>query len=571
MIKNLNIQAGQYSNQGIKDSNEDSCGIRLPDEEALKYKGIVVAIADGVSSSEAGREASESCVQGFINDYYSTPDTWSVQTSGERVVRSVNSWLYSQGQCRFQSNLGLASTLSILVLKSTTAHLFHVGDSRIYRIRKQEIECLTKDHDTRVSGGKLSLTRAMGGECTVRIDYDVTELQVGDVFVLTTDGIHRFISDQDICAHVALIKDADLEASAKGLVEAAITAGSDDNVTCQMVRIQALPNQDEHEFLRDLTKLPFPPHLDVGDMLDGYRIIKEIHASRTIQVYLVEDTDTGEVVVMKTPSINFDDDPVYIDRFAHEEWIGRSINNPYVFKIHQTKRTRSRLYYITEYLDGQSLEQWSVDNPTPELDKIRDIADQVVKGLRAFHKREMVHQDIKPGNIMIDAHGMLKIIDFGCVHVSGMHEVYTPIEHQHVQGTANYIAPELFEGFEASPRSDQFSLGVMLYRLLSGGKYPYGKQDRARRRKRSDYQSIRLYNQQVPMWMDSALKRAVSFSPENRYDSFSELLTDLSRPNPDYLKASTPLIERNPLTFWRGLSALLLLVIFTLLTLLLSQ
>lgn len=559
MKNQLIIRAGQNSQAGIKAVNDDSCGILIPTGEALKHKGIVAAIADGVSSSEAGREASENCIQGFIADYYSTPDTWSVQTSGERVMRSINTWLYSQGQRRFHSDLGLASTLSVLILKSTTAHWLHVGDSRIYRIRKNKITCLTKDHEMKTGSGRSFLARAMGGEHSVRIDYGSTDIKQGDIFVLSTDGLHGFISDETIRSHIDSLLQEDIELTAKMLVEKALEANSDDNLTCQIIQIEQLPNQDAHEFLRGLTQLPFPPPLENGSILDGYRIIKEIHTSATIQVYLVEDTETKKTVVMKTPSVNFEDDPAYIDRFVHEEWIGRRIDNPHVLKIHETKRHRSCLYYITEYLEGQSLKQWILDNPKPDINKIRDIANQAVKGLRAFHRREMVHQDIKPENFMIDIHGTIKIIDFGCVHVAGVHESYTPIDHQHIQGTANYIAPELFYGFEGSPKSDQFSLGVTLYQLLSNGKLPYAKQDEAKQHKNYSYQSILQHNASIPVWVDGAIKRAVQVQPEKRYDSLSEFLYDLSNPNPLYTKDNIPLIERNPLAFWRGLSALLLL------------
>ncbi len=542
----------------MKEKNEDCCGIRMPEGMELTHKGVVAVMADGVGSSEAGREASEYCVQAFIADYLSTPMSWSVKTAGERIIRSLNSWLYSQGQRRYASELSLASTLAVLILKSTTAYLFHVGDSRIYLIRNGQIRCLTKDHRLVVDRNKTYLARAMGGEHEVHFDYASLAVEVGDRFVLTSDGVHEFMNGKQLMTLALATNEA--EAAATSITDAAIEAGSNDNVSCQIIRIRKLPNQDENEYYRTLTTLPFPPPLEAGRELDGYRIVRELHASKTIQVYLAEDIDSGETFVIKTPSVNFEDDPAYIDRFLHEVWVGRRIDSPYVFKVHQLKRKRSCLYYVTEFLEGRSLAQWVLDNPNPDLKQVRDIVGQIIKGLRAFHRREMVHQDIKPENIMIDKHGAVKIIDFGSTQVAGLKEVYTPVKQHHVQGTANYIAPELFDGFEGTPQSDMYSLGVTIYEMLGGGHFPYGEMEEAKARKHYDYTSVREYNSGVPLWMDGAIRKSVHPNPEKRYNSFSEFQHDLSNPNPAFMKAAAPLLERNPTDFWRGLSIVLFMI-----------
>ncbi len=566
MSNKLIVEAGQCSQTGLKTQNEDCCGIRIPEGMELTHKGMIAVTADGVGSSEAGREASEYCVQGFITDYLSTPMSWTVKTAGERIIRSLNSWLYSQGQRRYASELSLASTLAVLVVKSTTAHLFHVGDSRIYLIRNGNIECLTKDHRLIVDRNKTYLSRAMGGEHDVHFDYANRVVEVGDVFVLSTDGVHEFIDDERI-NELALASN-DPEVAAASIVAAALNAGSNDNVTCQIIRIAQLPNQDENEYYRQLTALPFPPPLDAGMILDGYRIIKELHASVTIQVYLAEDVENGETVVIKTPSVNFEDDPAYIDRFLHEVWVGRRIDSPHVFKVYHLKRKRSCIYYVTEFLEGKSLAQWILDNPNPDLAQVRDMVDQIIKGLRAFHRKEMVHQDIKPENIMVDKHGVIKIIDFGSTQVAGLKEVYTPVKQQHIEGTANYIAPELFDGFEGTPKSDMYSLAVTIYAMLSGGHFPYDSIEEAKAHKHYNYTSLREYNPHVPMWMDGAIQKAVHKNPDNRYESFSEFQRDLCKPNSAFMKRSAPLIERNPTAFWRGLSIILLLINMLLLFLL---
>jgi len=571
MKNQLTVAVGQCSQAGIKSQNEDCCGIRIPDDDAeLTHKGIVAVTADGVGSSEAGKEASEHCVRGFISDYLSTPVSWEVKTAGERILRSLNSWLYSQGQRRYASELSLASTFAGLILKSTTAHLFHVGDSRIYRIRDGEIGCLTNDHRLVVDRNKSYLSRAMGGEHEVQFDYASVAMQEGDRFLLSSDGVHEFLTDAQL---LELALSDEPEAAAKKVIRAALDADSDDNLTCQILQIQQLPNQDEEEYYRQLTSLPFPPPLSAGMRLDGYRIIQELHASTTVQVYLAEEIEGGERVVLKTPSVNFEDDANYIDRFFHEVWVGRRLENPHIYQVKRVKQQRSCLYYVTEFLEGRSLAQWMLDNPNVDLAKVRDLSEQIIIGLRAFQRREMVHQDIKPENIMIDKNDRIKIIDFGSTQVAGLKEVYSPIQapENDLQGTANYIAPELFEGFEGSFRSDLYSLAVVVYEMLSGGHFPYGKLEQAQAHKNYDYRSVRQYNSTVPIWMDGALQKALHPDRYKRYDSFSEFQHDLSNPNSAFMKASMPLIERHPLAFWRVLAGVLLVSNLVFLALLLKS
>jgi serine/threonine protein phosphatase PrpC len=192
----LKVAAGQSTDPGVKPANDDSCGIFIPEGSLLFTKGMAAVIADGMSSSEGGREAAETCVLGFLSDYFSTPESWSVKKSGGKVLSALNRWLYGQGQKLYGSCRGMVTTLSILVLNSATANLFHVGETRIHRLRDNELECLTRDHRALLSVNKHCLTRAMGIELELMIDYRCVPLERGDLFLLTTDGVHDFLSNQ---------------------------------------------------------------------------------------------------------------------------------------------------------------------------------------------------------------------------------------------------------------------------------------------------------------------------------------------------------------------------------------
>jgi eukaryotic-like serine/threonine-protein kinase len=559
----LEVSAGQFSDQGQKPTNEDFHSLRLPHSQQLKTKGIAAAIADGVSSSAAAQEASGASVIGFLEDYFSTPESWSVQKSAQQVLTTLNTWLYSQGQRRRDLGRGLLTTFSALILKSTTAHLFHVGDSRIYRLREGRIERLTTDHQTWVTEDKRFLSRALGADLSLEIDYRRLPLLEGDIFILTTDGVHDYLDDKAI-ARLVQEYGTNLDKAAAKIVRGALAYHSPDNATCQILRIEHLPTQNPEEVYQELTELPFPPPLLPGVMLDGYRIVREIHASNRTQIYLAIDTESGQKVALKTPSVNYEDDPAYIERFILEEWVGRRIDNPHVVKVFPPARRRRFLYHLTEYLEGVTLRQWLRDHPKRELEEVRRIVEQIARGLRAFHRLEMLHQDLKPENIMVDFSGHVKLVDFGSTRVGGIAEIATPIERVNLLGTRNYCAPEYFRNQPGTTASDIYSLGVIAYELLTD-RLPYGEMPRDAANpkflQRLHYTPAADQDPAIPEWVDGALRKAAHLEPKQRYSELSEFIYDLRHPNPAFANsAPRPLLERNPVAFWRGLAILLLFI-----------
>ncbi len=569
-VAQLKISVGQYSSKGRKKINQDFHGIFIPDEPQLTSKGIAIALADGISSSQVAHIASQATITGFLADYYCTSDAWSVKKSAQQVLAATNSWLYAQtqqGQYRFNKDKGYVCTLSAMIIKSTMAHIFHVGDTRIYRLHQKGLEQLTDDHRLWVSPEKSYLSRAMGIHPRLDIDYQSIALSQGEVFLLMSDGVYEFVDAEEIAGKIAEQGD-DLEAAAKRIVEKAYENGSDDNLTLQIVRIDELPEQSAEEIYQRLTELPFPPVLEPRKLFDGYKIIRNLHASSRSHVYLALDEDDQQVVI-KTPSTAFKDDPAYLERFLLEEWIAKRINNPHVLRPYQTSRPRHYIYTVTEYIEGQTLAQWLRDNPRPTLETVRGIIEQVAKGLRAFHRLEMVHQDIRPENIMIDSQGTVRIIDFGATQVAGVAEISANLQQQTVLGTAQFTAPEYWLGAAGTPRADLYSLGVLTYQMLTG-RFPYGlKGARAKTRaaqNKLNYMPMTTYDPAIPGWFDDAVKKAVSPDPLKRYQECSEFVYDLRHPNQAFLqKTRPPLMERDPVKFWKGLVLIQTLVIIALL------
>lgn len=570
MSGTLAISIGQHSDRGRKEVNQDFHGALIPEEPLLGLKGIAVVLADGISSSKVSRIAAESAVKSFLFDYYCTSDTWSVKTSAQRVIAATNSWLHAQtrqSQYPHDHDRGYVCTLSALVIRSTTAHLFHVGDARIYRLAGKSLEQLTEDHRVVVSSEQSYLGRALGVNHQVEIDYRALPVEKGDTFILATDGVYEYVNPHFIAGTIERHA-GDLDAAARATLEEAYRQGSDDNLTVQIVRVDELPAREAGDILGPAAELPCPPLLEAREMIDGYRIVREIHASSRSHIYLAVDTDSGETVVLKTPSVDLSADAELLRRFRMEEWIARRLNSAHVLKPRQPPRKRGYLYVVTEFVEGQTLKQWMIDNPKPDLETVRGIVEQIARGLQAFHRMEMLHQDLRPNNIMIDKTGTVKIIDFGSTRISGISDAAPRDLDTAILGTVQYTAPEYFLGEGGSNRSDIFSLGVMAYQMLTG-RLPYGAavpkaRTKAQQRKLR-YKPARDEDSDIPAWVDGALKKAVHSDPYQRYDELSEFVFDLRHPNENFLRSSMPLMQRNPLLFWQGLVALLLIVIVTLL------
>jgi serine/threonine protein kinase len=414
----------------------------------------------------------------------------------------------------------------------------------------------------------------LGVNPQIEIDYRTLAVERADVFLLATDGVYEHVSSRFIAETINRCAD-DLDRAAKTIVEEAHQQGSPDNLTVQIVRIDDLPESEGSELVKHALELPCPPLLEARMVLDGYQIVREVHGSSRSHIYLAVDSTDGALVAIKTPSIDLRADPAYLQRFLMEEWVARRINNAHVLKPRSQSRTRNYLYVVTEFVEGQTLTQWMIDNPKPGLEAVRGLIEQIAGGLQAFHRMEMLHQDLRPENIMIDGTGTAKIIDFGSTKIPGIAEDSSSGIEDSILGTVQYTAPEYFLGEGGSARSDIFSLGVIAYQMLTG-RLPYGAQIPKIRtksqQKKLRYRSVLDDNRDIPAWIDGALKKAVHPDPYQRYEELSEFVFDLRHPNKNFLKTSpVPLIERDPLLFWKVLSAVLFFFVLVCVALLLIQ
>lgn len=557
----LEIKFGQHSSRGRKAINQDFHGMMLPERDQANSKGTAFVLCDGISSSNVSQIASETTVAGFLQDYYATPEQWTVRSAAKKVLNATNSWLYAQtrkGAHRYDIEKGYVCTFSALILKSASAHIFHVGDTRVYRQHNDTLEQLTEDHRVRESADSYYLSRAIGMREQLEIDYLKLPLQKDDVFVLASDGVYEHLKPKSIVETIAKHPE-DLDKAAQEIVAAALENGSQDNLSIQIVQVCELGSQDITDLQLEARTLPPPPTLNPNDLIDGYRVIRTLYMGPRSHVHLVKDEASGTLAALKTLSADKHQDTAFIESFLMEQWVASRVDNPHILRPLAQQNRRNYLYSIAEYVEGISLRQWMNDNPEPELEVVRKIIEQIAKGLLAMHRQEMLHQDLRPENILIDNTGTVKIIDFGATRVAGVEELSSPYERQHIRGTLQYTAPEYLLGEMPRDNADLYSLAVICYEMLSA-KLPYGARvGRANTRtaqRRLIYQTVLDDDKNIPAYVDEALRRAVDTSPTRRYQELSEFLYHLRHPSSSTLR-KVPLIERDPVLFWKSLSAVL--------------
>ncbi len=244
----LLLAAAHYSATGARDDNEDYAGLRMPAEPAISGRGVIVAVADGVSGSYGGREAAELSVRDLLNDYYAAPHTRPVTQVLNELIQSINRRVHQQGS-QYVERGGMATTLTCLVLHGHTYHFAHVGDSRLYLLRHGRLQQLTTDHVADQTGMRHVLTRAIGLDALVTVDLGSAELQRDDIFLLASDGVWAALSDSDIEWHLSTLSGQapDPDYTAKLLVDAALANASQDNLTAAVIRVLQLPEADSHD------------------------------------------------------------------------------------------------------------------------------------------------------------------------------------------------------------------------------------------------------------------------------------------------------------------------------------
>lgn len=568
----LIVSTGHHTVAGSRPRNEDFVGMVTPGEPELSCKGMVLAVADGVSGNDGGREAAEYVARGLLTDYYATPDTWEVTTALDKVLVALNGWVQQQGSIR-RELAGMATTLTALVLRGRLYYSAHVGDTRCYLYRDGVLQKLTQDHVWDRPEMQHVLTRAVGLDSHLVVDHGMGELRSNDVFLLASDGVWASLTEYDLTDYLKQVSNGSLDCvpACQSLCAAALKAGSQDNCSALIARVLNLPEGELRDVVNELNNLPVPARLKPGQTLDGYVVEELMHASLSTVLYRVTDPVHHRQLVLKTLQADKADDMQERSAFAHEAWLAKRIVARFFPQV-ITPDQRHYLYYLSTWHAGNSLQKRLDAGQHFTIPEAVAYGGKLVRAVGALHRRSILHRDIKPDNVHLGDDDEIRILDLG-VALSG----FDSKDGQgnaayHMAGTPSFLAPEQFQGEASSRATDIYATGVTLYYLLTRH-YPYGEVEPFQRPRFAEPVPPGRYRPDLPHWLENVLLKAVARDPADRFETAEEFLLALERGATRPLPAQTakPLAVRDPLTTWRVLAVTSIILNLLLLYIILAR
>ncbi|MEH2564050.1 protein kinase domain-containing protein [Bradyrhizobium sp. AZCC 2289] len=558
--RNLQVRVGFVSETGKRAANEDYVAACLGQTGAFN-RDIVAAVADGVGGHKGGREAAELTVRCFFDAYYSLPETLGVRRIASRALEAANSWIYQQG--RVDSRLsGMSCAFSSMILSRRTCHVIHIGDTRAYRLSEGRLERLTKDH---VAGrGDLAhlLNRAIGFEDFARVDYAAVGLRQHDRLLLCSDGVHGVLGDDRL--QVLLDERASPEETARALVDAALAAGSNDNMTALVLDVVDLPPADRDELTHAIETLPILELPSSGDTIDDFVLDEMLSDGRYSRLFVAIDKRQNRKLVLKFPHPRVASEGSYRLAFVREAWVAARVRSLWIGEIIEVPAGRqTRLYSVMPFYEGETLEQRLNRSPQISLTEGIGIATKLARAVATLHRAGIIHRDIKPDNVILLTAGGLRLVDLGVARVPLLED----FPAQDIPGTASYMAPELFNGRTGDEYSDLYALGVTVYRMFTAA-YPYGEIEPFSRPRFGKPVSLSRYRPDLPAWLDAVIGKALHVDPTQRFGDVIEFAHELENgamwAKPAVAKRQA-LYDRNPLMFWKLLSASLIILVAILL------
>ena len=547
----FDVDIGHASERGPRTLNEDFAATqRGPAGDA--ERAVIAAIADGVSAGGEGRMAAQTSVLSLVEDFFAAPATWDTTVILDRVISAQNSWLVAHNR---RGSTAAMSTLTALALRGQTWTLAHVGDSRAYLLRADasgatDCQRLTQDHALDHPDLRSQLTRAMGLDDAVRLDYLQGDLHLGDRFVLLTDGVHGKLSPARLAA---LASQGSAQQASEALVQAALAAGAQDNATALVVAVLGLTQLRLADAVSRSRQLPVPRRMKVGDAIDGHVVTALVADTGVHLLYQVRSNASGELRALKTLHPSRANDPQERVMLAHEAWLSERVGERAGegFARLLTVPEATGLYLLFEWHAGQTLERLLAQRGSGGL----TVTEVVAWGLAAarslglLHRLGVAHRDVKPGNLHLGDDGRLRLLDLG-VALSGSESAEQRELHA---GTPSYMNPELWDGATADPQSDLFALGVTLYQLLTGH-LPYGEIEPYQKlRYRRDAKPPSRLRPDVPIWLDRIVLKAIGREAKQRFETAEELVLALERGASRPLSALpvSPLLARDPIALWK--------------------
>lgn len=541
--------AGLSSTGPVRGNNEDYLDFWQPTlEDEWRTRGAIAVLADGVGGHGRGEVASRLATEKSVAAFCQTRLGTQPNQVLHQMFSEANMAVYEAGHDHHKDGRML-TTLTVSLFRNNEINIGHVGDCRAFVIQQGRIRRITNDHSYTGVQLKLGLitvqeaassqlrsvlTRTVGQEPFIRLDYHTVTVTQGDYLVQCSDGLWCFVTEGEI---YDIVTKRPPEQACRALIDLVERRGGDDNLTVQIVRIDSVERLSYYRGLPTYQKVESAAmghDLEPGQILDDrYEITDLISKSGMASIFKANDRKTGRVVAIKIPFMHFESDPGFFSRFQREAEIGKRMNHPYLLRFEADgEESRSRPYIVMEYLEGQTLGHLMHSiRPMPTADALR-IASRICEALHYMHEHEVVHRDLKPENIMICNDGSIRVMDFGIAKYDGMRRLtfggFTP-----AMGTPDYMAPEQVKGRRGDRRTDIYSLGAILYEMLTGsvpfeGANPFLIMNA---RLSGDPIAPRVRNPELSPQVEEIILHAMARNPADRYHTALEMKNDLDAPD----------------------------------------
>jgi serine/threonine protein phosphatase PrpC len=534
----MKVKCHQLSSAGtVRDHNEDFLLFWEPDDfEARQKLGSIAILADGVGGEGNGDIASKLAVETALGVFQQTKPG----TTTSNLVRAIFDEAAAKVFQATQSKGRMATTLLASIFRQDKVTIAHVGDSRAYLVRAGKIKRLTTDHsytalqvklglllerNAMTSPHRSTLTRSIGYEPICHFDLATESLLQGDLILQCSDGLYGFILDEEILD--AVIKYHPGEAC-KRLLALAEKRQVSDNVSVQIIQVWEVERSKTAQPGEAKGSGPTGHELGVGDVLDGrFEITDVIAKSGMASLFKANDSQTGREVALKVPYLQIESDPAGFDRFRREEEIGLQLDHLHILKILPVEN-KSRPYIAMEYLRGQTLSELLTNvRPLPEPDAVK-VASRICEALEYMHSKGVVHRDLKPQNVMLCNDGTIRIMDFGIARAERSRRL-TFVGFTPTMGTPDYMAPEQVRGSRGDVRTDIYSLGAILYEMVTG-EPPFGGDSAyviMNARVTGDPVAPRKLNPKLTPVLEEIVLHAMERDPSRRFQSAAAMKSEL--------------------------------------------
>lgn len=497
--------------------------------------GALLGCAAGVVERPDAEEAARSAAAAAGEVYYAAVEAASPRQALSEALNAANMAVRTGGE------RGRAAAFVAVALRGRHWVVGHAGNVRAWQCRDARIRQLTRDHVLPHALRRAELTRGCGLADILEPEYGEGELQEGDIYLLTSAGVHDALSGSAILG--VLESDRTAQQMADALLQQALTAGASGYLGACVARVEKLP--PETATASEPAALPILDPPQPGAVVDGFAIEKLMIKSRHHRLYWAKDRESGETVALRFPPPA---SAASARSFLREEWAARQIESPFILKpLTVRPGRRTSLYSVIEYRNTENLAKRIRRKRGLPLSEALRLGSQLLAGMETLHGQGLLHRDIRANSLLYDKiNGQLWMLGLGTQRADARPEEVGKLR----SSTLSYWAPELFGDSAVSESGEIYAAGVTLYRMLTA-KYPYGrirspddwKQPRA-------YVPLGHYRDDVPEVLDDVLRRACAIHPADRYATVAQLTAALDTAAAQARPPAAPASGRGVLAHW---------------------